>query len=548
MMHLLVAVLGHVALMLWGLHMLQKAIERSWGLEIRRAITAVGSGKLRSLAVGAGATALLQSSTAAILILASWTTQRFIPLGIAIAATLGANVGTTLVAQSLSWLSVEVAPALALAGIVVFRCSESSRPRDVGRILIGLGIVLFALHELSGAFQPLSQATGFTLALRILTHDPIAAATLAAIVAWLSHSSIAAILLIASMSAGGLLSAPVVIAMVLGANIGTALNPLIHSRAGGIDALRLAVANVATRMLGCAAVLPLINVLGDLIAASGEDTQRLAFHFHTLFNVGTALLFLPASNVMARLLIRLLPDRSDASNPLQPQFLDSAAVGKPAVALANAQRETLRMADVVRAMLERSRGIFESTDLARIEDIRRMDDTLDALHEEIQRYVGAVGSRVLPGPQMQKAESILSFAIHLEHIGDIVSRLMMKSATKRIKRQLTFSSEGLATIDELQSLLQHHLQLCVAAFLHSDTAAARHLGDQRERFRRIEREIAHQHFEQVCSGNTAGVPAASLLLDTIRDLRWANSRLAAAVELAVIERVYVPVRQNPASN
>lgn len=535
MAHLFIALLGHVALMLWGLHMLQKAIERSWGLQIRRAITAVGNGKLRSLAVGAGATALLQSSTAAILILASWTSQRYIPLTIAIVAALGANVGTTLVAQSLSWLSVEVAPALVIAGLAAFRCGEASRTRDAGRILIGLGIVLFALHELSSAFEPLSQAPSFSLVMGALTQDVIAAAVVAAAVAWLSHSSIAVVLLIASMSSAGLLPATTMLAMVLGANIGTAVNPVLHSRAGGIDALRLSIANLATRCLGCLVVLPAIPWLAAWIDS--------VFHFHTLFNIGTAILFLPASHAIAKLLVRFFPDRAGAADPLQPHFLDETAVTSPAVALANAQRETLHMADVLREMLQQSRGIFESTDLDRIEEIRRMDDTLDSLHEAIQRYLGAMGSARLPKRDLQRAESILHFAIHLEHIGDIVSRLLMKSATKRIKRHLTFTPEGLATIDELHALLLHHLQLCVAAFLHSDKEAVHHLTDQRERFRRIERDIAHQHFEQVCSGKTDGVPAASLLIDTIRDLRWANSRLAAAVELAVIERVYVPARR-----
>src|SRR5262245_10798576 len=240
--------------MLWGLHMVQRGVERSWGMEARRAFTAAGNGTLRSLAIGAGATAILQSSTATILVLASWTARRFIPLAVAIAAALGANVGTTLVAFSFGVLSIEVAPVMVIGGFVTFRCAESGRIRDLGRVFIGLGLALFALHELAGALHPLSQTPGFRLVLRVVTEDAVPAAILAASFAWLSHSSIAAVLLVASMATAGLVSLPVAFAMVLGANVGTALNPLIHGRDAGTGAMRLAVSNLATRLLGCLVV------------------------------------------------------------------------------------------------------------------------------------------------------------------------------------------------------------------------------------------------------------------------------------------------------
>lgn len=539
MTHLLVALFGYVALMLWGLHMVQRGVERSWGMEARRAFASVGGGTLRSLAIGAGATAILQSSTATILVLASWTTRRFIPLSVAIAAALGANVGTTLVAFSFGFLSIEIALALIVGGFVFFRCSQNGRLRDLGRVLIGLGIALFALHELSGVLQPLSQSPGFTLILRMATQDVVPAAIVAVLFAWLSHSSIAAVLLVASMTGAGFVSLPVAFAMVLGANVGTAINPLVHSRYAGAGAIRLAVSNLVTRLLGCLIVLPLLPLIAGWDAwAASEPSSVLGFHL--LFNLAVAILLLPFVPLLARFLTRLLPERLDSADPTQPQFLDDKVVAKPVVALANAQREALRMADVVRTMLERSRGIFDSSDRARVEEIRRMDDTLDSLHEAIQRYLAAVGTQRLPKESLRRAESILSFAVSLEHIGDVVSRLLMKRASKRIKRELSFSTEGLAVIDELHVLLQNHLQLSVAAFMHEDTSAARHLAEQRHRFRRIERDITRQHFEEICSGHTEGVVAAGLFLDTIRDLRWANSRLAAAAEMAVVYRTYVP--------
>lgn len=540
MIHALLTLVGHVCLLLWSLQMLQRSVDRSWGAQIRRLMNRGDERALRSFAVGAAATTILQSSTTAILALASWTSQGLIPLGVGIAAALGANVGTTFIAQSFSFLSIEIAPLFALVGFVMFRKGRLASTRDFGRVLIALGIGLFSVHGLSAALSPMSQSTTFQLVMHAMSSEPLAALLASAAFAWLSHSSIAAILLIVSLAQVDELSSQAALAMVLGANLGTALNPLLYSRSAQVDALRLASANILTRLIGCAMVWPALMFADVWIESLGASTQRIVFNFHTIFNVAVALLFLPVVPWMARQLTRLFPERVRADDPALPRYLHAREADSATVALTKAEREALRMADIVVEMLDRSRGIFACNDRDRITDVRALDDTLDSLHESIQRYLAGVGGQPLSQRERLRAQTILTFAVNLEHIGDVLGQLLMKRASKRIKRQVSLSEDELSVIEQLYDSLREHLQLSIVVFMYTDVKAARQLLKDSENFRQIERQVALRHFDAICSGRGEGVSAAGLYLDAVRDLCWANSRLVATADLAVKYRAAAP--------
>lgn len=532
MIHSLLTLIGHVCLLLWSLHMLQRSVDRSWGTQIRRLMSRANDRALRGFAIGAAATTVLQSSTTAILALAAWTSQGLIPLSVGIAAALGANVGTTFIAQSFSFLSIEIAPLLALVGFVVFRKGSLATTRDLGRVLIALGIGLFSVHGLSTALDPMTHSQTFHLVMQSFAAEPLAALLASAVFAWLSHSSVAAILLIVSMANVGGLSNQAALAMVLGANLGTALNPLLYSRGGQVDALRLAVGNLLTRGVGCLLAWPVLLYADEWMPLLG-GTAHAVFNFHSIFNLAVALLFLPLVPLLARRLTQFLPETVAATDPALPRYLHGSQMDSTTVALTKAEREALRMADIVSDMLERSRGIFACNDRDRIADVRALDDSLDSLHESIQRYLAGVAGQVLSKQERMRVQTILTFAVSLEHIGDVLGQLLMKRAAKRIKRQVSLSNEELAVIEQLYETLREHLQLSIAVFMYTDTKAARRLLQDSERFRQIERDVARQHFDAICAGRGEGVSVAGLYLDAVRDLCWANSRLSATADLAV---------------
>ena len=302
-------------------------------------------------------TAILQSSTATGLMVTGFAAGGAVALVPALAVMLGANVGTTLIVQVLSFDVAEVAPALILLGVILFRRGTAARTRDLGRVAIGLGLMLMSLHRLVTLMTPYEDMPSLRLVLGAITTEPVLDVLVAAGLTWAAHSSVAVVLLVMSFAAKGAVPPEAAFALVLGANLGTAINPVLEGVSGDDPvARRLPIGNLLNRALGCVVALALLHRIGPLMVQFDADPARAVADFHTGFNLILAALFLPALGPYAWVLRKLLPARVAADDPSRPRYLDQAALESPPIALAAAAREALRMADALEAMLGRAGG------------------------------------------------------------------------------------------------------------------------------------------------------------------------------------------------
>ena len=226
---------GTIALLLWGVHMVQTGIQRAFGPHLRRILGRALGDRLRAFLAGLGVTAILQSSTATGLMAASFAAGglEHADLVPGLAVMLGANLGTTLIVQMLSFDVSRLAALFVLIGVVLFRRGGQSRPRDLGRVAIGLGLMLFALQQLLGLVTPYEDVPSLRLLLGAIATQPLIDVILAAALTWAAHSSVATVLLVVSFAAKGVIPPDAAFALVLGANLGTALNPLIEGAGSG---------------------------------------------------------------------------------------------------------------------------------------------------------------------------------------------------------------------------------------------------------------------------------------------------------------------------
>src|SRR5437868_941225 len=244
----LIDLAGAIALLLWGLHMVQSGIQRAFGPNLRRFLGRALGDRLRAFAAGIGVTAILQSSTATGLMAASFAAGGLVDLVPALAIMLGANLGTTLIVQLLSFDIGRVAPLFVLIGVILFRKSAQSRSRDLGRVAIGLGLMLLALQLLLALITPYEDVPSLRLLIGAIAMQPIIDVILAAALTWAAHSSVATILLTAAFAAKGVVPPHAAFALVLGANLGAALIPLLEgSGSGDPAAKRLPVGNLVNR-------------------------------------------------------------------------------------------------------------------------------------------------------------------------------------------------------------------------------------------------------------------------------------------------------------
>jgi phosphate:Na+ symporter len=458
----------------------------------------------------------------------SFLASGVIELGPALAVMLGANVGTALVARLLAFDVALAFPLLLLAGFLLFRTAARAELRNLAKALIGLGLVLLALHLLVGTIAPGTVSPEAAALLATLTREPLPDLVLAAAVTWAAHSSLAVVLVVASLASAGILAPEAALAMVLGANLGSALNPLSAAH-GDRAALRLPVGNLVNRLLGCAVALPLLPAITELLRPFSSDPGRLAVDFHLLFNLVLAGLFLLPLPLIARALRRALPSRPNPADPGNPLYLDRDALRTPAVALANAERETLRMADVVEAMLRDSQALLSRDDEAMVARVRRTDDVLDRLRHAIELYLGALDRSGLDPQQHQRLDQIQVVALNLEHAGDIVDKGLMPLAAKRIRRRLRFTEPELAQTRAVHAHLLGQLRLAVAVFMADDLQAAVRLVEEKEGLRELERTATAGHFARLREGGAAAVETGALHLDVIRDLKRIEAHLAATV-------------------
>ncbi|HEX4368358.1 MAG TPA: Na/Pi cotransporter family protein, partial [Rhodopila sp.] len=343
----LVNLAGSVALLLWGVHMVQTGVQRALGARLRGLLGVALRNRMQAFLAGIGVTALLQSSTATGLMVTGFAAGGLVDLVPALAVMLGANVGSTLIVQALSFHVAEVAPALILIGVLMFR-RTSAAPRDFGRVLIGLGLVLMALSQFVALLDPYEDVPSLRMMLGAVATQPVLDVILAAGLTWAAHSSVAVVLLIMSFATKGVVPPHAAFALVLGANLGTAINPVLEGGAGDDPAARrLPIGNLINRGLGVVVALALLPVLGPWLVTIDPDNTRVVADFHTGFNLILALVFFPLLTPYAALLRRLMPTRIDTADPSRPMYLDEAAIEVPMVALGAATREALRMADAL---------------------------------------------------------------------------------------------------------------------------------------------------------------------------------------------------------
>ena len=528
--------MGGVALLLWGLHMVHSGVVRAFGADLRRLLGLALKGRFRAFLAGIFVTALLQSSTATGLMVASFVTSGTLDLAPALAVMLGANVGTTLVVQILSFNIAVVTPVLLLAGVIAFKRGARTRTRDLGRVVIGIGLMLLALHIFLGALVTTESAAASRALLGAIAGQPLLCLLIAAAITWAAHSSVAVVLVVMSLGAAHLVPPTAVLAMVLGANLGSALNPLIEtSQPGNLASRRLPIGNLLTRVVGCALVLPFLIPISELLQRFEPNPARLAADFHTAFNVLLALMFIGPLDFIATRLTRWLPEQPKSADPGTPVYLDSSATGAPAVALVCAAREVLRMGDVVESMLRQAMTALLTNDRKLVADISRMDDALDSLNEAVKLYVTRMTRDSLDDRDGYRAMEIISFSINLEHVGDIIDKNLMDLASKKIRRGITFSKEGEADLVEFHQQVVDSLRLSVGIFMSGDIEVARQLIAAKAQLREREFALAERYLTRLREGTPDTIESYSLDLDILRDLKRIHSHLCSAA-YPVLER------------
>ena len=525
MKHLL-NLLAAIALLVWGTHLVRTGILRVFGANLRHVLSRSAGNRFTAALSGLGVTALVQSSTATALIVSSFVGQGLIALPLALAVMLGADIGTSLMAVvfsfDLSWLS----PLLIFTGVVLFISRQATNVGRFGRILIGLGLMLLALRLVTDSTAVLTSNAAVKALLGTLSSDLLLEITVGAVLAVVSYSSLAIVLLTATLAASGVIPLDVALGLVLGANLGSGLLAVLTTARSTIEVRQVPLGNFLFKLLGVAAAVPLVGLWLRHVRPFLGETATTVVLFHLMFNVLVGLVFITSTQVVARWVEKLLPRPvKGAAAGGRPHHLDPTALATPSLAISCAAREALHQADVVESMLAGVLDVIRHNDLRLAEDLRKMDDTVDELYSAIKYYLTKISREALGEEESRRWTDIISFTINMEQIGDIVERVLIDIEDKKIKPGRNFSEAGMAEICELHQRLLDNLRLGMSVFLNGNVRDAKKLLEEKARFRDLERAYATTHLGRLSDNTPQSMETSSLHIDLISDLKRINSHI-----------------------
>lgn len=525
MLHLL-NLLAAIALLVWGTHIVRTGMLRVFGENLRGILSKSFSNRGSSALAGIGVTSLVQSSTATCLIVASFVGKGLVPTAAALAVMLGADVGTAFMAVvysfDLSWLS----PLLIFVGVVLFISRQNSAAGRIGRVLIGLGLITLALQLIVGATKPLTEAPAVRGLLVALPNEIVLDIVVGAALTVASYSSLAIVLLTATLTASGMIPSTVALGLVLGANLGSGLLALIATSGSSPQVRRLPVGNLIFKSLGAALAIPFLPEIHVLLQQTGGAVHEQVVWFHLAFNIALALLFIGTTGWVGRLVERWLPEpNSRGGDSTRPRHLDPVALATPSLAISCAAREALHQADVVETMLRGILPVIRHNDLVLAEQLRKMDDTVDELYSAIKFYLTQISREALSERESRRWTDIVSFTINMEQIGDIIERVLQDVEDKKIRKNRSFSEAGMAEICHLHERLQANLRLGMSVFLDGHVRDAKKLLEEKARFRDLEHEYAGSHIARLQENTAQSIETSSLHLDLISDLKRINSHI-----------------------
>ncbi len=524
MTHLL-NLLAAIALLVWGTQLVRTGIVRVFGASLRNILSKSVNNRLTAMASGVGVTALVQSSTATALIVASFVGQGLMSLPSALAVMLGADIGTSLMAlvfsRDLSWLS----PLFIFIGVVLFIARQATTVGRIGRILIGLGLMLLALQLVTQSTNVLTQAPAIKALLGSLSSDRMLEITVGAVLSILSYSSLALVLLTATLASTGVVPIDVALGLVLGANLGSGLLAVLTTLSANVETRQVPIGNLVFKIIGLMVVAPFISVWLDNVRPWVSEVAALVVLFHLTFNIVVGLLFIGLTQVVARRVEKWLPKLEKSTVAGRQRHLDLSALETPSLAISCAVREAMHQADVVETMLLGVYGVIRNNDLQLAQALQKMDDTVDELYSDIKYYLTKISREALSEGEGHRWTDIISFTINMEQIGDIIERVLEDIENKKIKPGREFSEAGMAEITDLHGRLVDNLRLGMSVFLDGNVRDARKLLEEKTRFRDLEREYAATHLERLAVNTPQSMDTSSLHIDLISDLKRINSHI-----------------------
>jgi len=529
---------GGLSLFLFGMNMMSKSLQRSAGGRMRAILSALTINRFVGVGVGAFVTMVIQSSSATTVMLVSFVQARLMTFAQTTGVILGADIGTTVTAQLIAFKLTDYALLMIACGFLLRYGAKRAQWKNAGEVLLGFGLLFFGMSVMSEAMYPLRSYQPF---LHLLTdlENPWLGILVGTIFTSLIQSSSAFTGIVIVLAQQGFLSLEAGIPLIFGANIGTCVTAALAAIGASREATRVALAHTLFKVFGVLAMVWWIPAFADLVRsispgpdAVGESQAVMArfvprqiANAHTVFNVGLALVFLPFTSLIARLVVRLLPDRPEAAREwfYKARHLDSDMIGAPALALNLAKVEILRLGEKVKSMAINSLEPFLDHNLEILDRLHREENKVDALDEQITDYLVDIGKQELSEEQTREVYMMLHVTKQFEHIADIIDKQIRPLAMKMVEKNAEFSETGQAEVQSYHIKMCKQISRALEAFRDGSLDLAKHMSDKQKSYVALEEDYRQAHFQRIHRAISESVTSSEIHLELMDSYRRISS-------------------------
>lgn len=526
----LVNIIGATMLLLFAVRLVRTGIERSYGASFKRVMTNQRSVAGASL-VGMILALVLQSSAAVALLTSGFAASGVLAFGTGLAIVLGGDLGSALIISVLSADLEWLVPVLLAVGGWLFVKTETKKLQQAGRILMGVALILVSLQFLRDAMDPIRESSFLPVISEYLARDYITAFIVGCALAFLMHSSVAAILMCVTLVQVGALPFAAGLSLVFGANLGSAFIPVWLTRGMALPARRIVYSNLLLRGIWAIIALFTANLILDANLLGPDHGGQSLVVAHVTFNASMLLLALPFCNLLQGSAERLWPDKSITSEQPSafraPVALDPSNIGTSIQALSTLKRELLRMTELVGAMFYPVMTLYESGEVDAIKSVQFLDEEVNECLARIRIFVAGLPANMMDKDSRRVARELLEYAVRLETAGDVVARRLMVLAGNRKKTGATFSDEGWSELQKMHENISANIALASNVLISDDLESARMLNMEKTEIKHAERKSRKRHFKRLQSGMKESLASSDIHLETLRAFRDFNSSIAA---------------------
>lgn len=494
---------GGLGLFLLGMKLMSDSIEKAAGAKLRSILAFFTTNRFSGMIVGIIFTGVIQSSSACTVMVVSFVNSGLMNLYQAAGVIFGANIGTTITSQLVSFNLSEVAPLFLLIGVIIILFGKKQNITKIGDIIVGFGVLFMGLSGMSGAMSGIREMPEVVEILSSLS-NPILAVLVGTVLTGIIQSSSVTVSIVLLMANQGLLTLPICLYIILGCNIGSCFSAIIASLAGKKDAKRAAMIHFVFNVIGTAIMflifqLALEPVVSLIHAMSGANPGRFVANAHTAIKIFQVLILLPFSSWIVKLTYLLIPGddkKVDYRESFQLKYIGEKVVFNPATAVVEVIRELERMADLASENLNRAMNALITLDEEDIQEVYKVEKNINFLNHAITNYLVKINQTTLPIEDLKSMGALFHVANDIERIGDHAENVA-DSAQKRKETGVTFSKEAQHELGEMMEMVNNIMRYSIDVFAHNDEKHIQDIMNLEDAIDEKERLLQEKHVERL---------------------------------------------------